>query len=680
LKNVIRKIENNQNIKVVFTDLFDTLIHRTVHPHYAFRIWCKLMIRELGLSLSIVDLYQIRMCATDTLAEKLGLKKVEIPYELVTKEVYSRLVNSYQIKDIDYNQFYSYFLEADFESEKSVQFINDDLVNGLRYLKEKAFKIILVSDFHLPEESIVRLLEHHGISSIFSDVFISCDYRKSKESGDLYPFVLEQTSSVAAETAMMGDNKISDYINASTYGLNAHFLKHYKHKFRNKKNLFGSVQKEFERICKKTERSCRNSDHPFSEYILHFYFFTERLYEETKQKGIKDLFFLAREGLYLKELFDKYQDINGLNEEERIKTHYFKASRHSAMQVSLAPIDKEEFAHIKRKYDHMSARQFMSSFGISEAGMSEIASDMGIDIDEVIKSFISSDVMAAMRINTVFKDKYEFHRNTQRNAFDSYLKSFQVDFEQDGMALVDVGWGGTMQECIYHYLEGRVQVTGYYIGLREIYTIEKGTKRFGLNFSVYPKKDFSDDILLANGQLYEQLLAAPHGSTVGYSLNEDSPTLEYHEENEKKVFDEFIFPIQKFMMVQFENLCNDLHRATYSKSMAQDYLTDMALRLGLFTNRKKLKFIQLISQGFYQNMGNNKVGLVYDPKQIGISKARLLKDFLWSPEKTFRYLVKIKPLLYSKNLYLLGLPVGLSLFYIKFNRWIKGLSFDKRLL
>lgn len=680
MKNSIRNIENNENVNVVFTDLFDTLVHRTVHPHYAFRIWAKFMIRELGLSLSILDMYQIRKFATETLVDKLQLKKVEIPYELVVKEVYERLVNSYQIEGIDYEKFSKYCLEADYESEKCVQFINEDLVKGLRYLKGKSYRIVLVSDFHVPKEIIVRLLKHHGIASIFDEVFISCDYSKSKETGSLYALVLENTDALAHETAMMGDNKNSDVINAKEHGLHPQFLKHYSHKFRNKRNLFGSVQKEFKQVCKRTESICRHSNHPFSEYILHFYFFTERLYTEVKKKKIKDLFFLAREGLYLKELFEKYQELNGLVEQDRIRTHYFKASRHSAMQVSLEPIENEQFAHIKKKYDHMSARQFMSSFSMSDTSMSEIASDMGIDLDTVVKSFVSSDVMTALRTNSLFKEKYEYHRTTQRNAFDAYLKSFNVDFGQEGMALVDVGWGGTMQECIYHYLDAKVQVTGYYIGLREIYNIEKGTKRFGLNFSIYPKKGFSDDILLANGQLYEQLLAAPHGSTVGYTLDQSSPTLEYHEENEKKVFDEYIFPIQQFMMRQFEDLCHNLKRTTYSKLMAQDYLTDMALRLGLFTNRKKLKFVQLISQGFYQNIGNNKLGLVYDPKQIGITKTKLLKDFIWSPEETFRYLVKIKPMLYNKKLYVLGLPVGLLLYYIKFNRWIKGVVFDKRLL
>ena len=180
--------------------------------------------------------------------------------------------------------------------------------------------------------------------------------------------------------------------------------------------------------------------------------------------------------------------------------------------------------------------------------------------------------------------------------------------------------------------------------------------------------------------MYEQLLAAPHGSTLGYIDNLQTPTIEYHEPNEKKVFDEFISPIQLFMDGQFNNLLKSLDGVTYTDTMVQDYITGMALRLGLFTNRKKLKFIQLISKGFYQNVGGNKVGMVYDPSQLSQSKGQLLKEFIWSPEKTFRYLVKVKPLLYDKKLSWLGWTISSTYYYIKVNRYFKNKFFDKRLL
>ncbi len=681
MNNTIQKIKNDSRINVVFTDLFDTLIHRTVHPNYVYRIWAKFLIRDLGLTLDVGVLFKIRANVVSKLAADMKLSKVEVPYELVMKEVYYRLINSNILDNVEWLEFYNITMEADYRSETSVQFINASLVDGLKFLKSENYNIYIVSDYHLPKSIILRLLDFHGITDIFNEVFISCDYKKSKESaGNLYPLVLETTGSVAAETAMMGDNKTSDVINSVKHGITGNFLKHYSHKFRNKKNLFGNVEKEFIKACKKVEKNCKKSDYPFSEYIIHFYFFTERLYTEAKKKGIKDLFFLAREGHYLKHLFDAYQKFNGISSENQINTHYFKASRHSAKQVSLKPIEEEKFAPIKKNYDVMTTAQFLESFNIEEKEILTIASEIGVDKDEEIENFSASDVVTKLRANDAFKEAYELHRVGQRDAFNHYLNSFNVDFKADGMTLVDVGWGGTMQECIYQYLNCEVPVTGYYIGLREIYTIESKTKRYGLNFTVYPKKGYSDHILQANGQLYEQLLAAPHGSTLGYRNNPVSPTIEYHEPNEKRVFDEFIAPIQKFMDTQFDDLMKSLNGLTYSDTMVQNYITGLALRLGLFTNRKKLKFIQLISKGFYQNVGGNKVGMVYDPSQLSQSKIQLLKEFIWSPEKTFRYLVKVKPLLYDKKMAWMGWTVSSSYYYIKLNRYLKSRMFTKDLI
>ncbi|MEP5941818.1 HAD family hydrolase, partial [Maribacter dokdonensis] len=449
MNNTIQKIKNDSSINVVFTDLFDTLIHRTVHPNYVYRIWAKFLIRDLGLTLDVGVLFKIRANVVSKLAADMKLSKVEVPYELVMKEVYYRLINSNILDNVEWLEFYNITMEADYRSETSVQFINASLVDGLKFLKSENYSIYIVSDYHLPKSIILRLLDFHGITDIFNEVFISCDYKKSKESaGNLYPLVLETTGSDPAQTAMMGDNKTSDVINSVKHGITGNFLKHYSHKFRNKKNLFGNVEKEFIKACKKVEKNCKKSDYPFSEYIIHFYFFTERLYTEAKKKGIKDLFFLAREGHYLKHLFDAYQKFNGISSENQINTHYFKASRHSAKQVSLKPIEEEKFAPIKKNYDVMTTAQFLESFNIEEKDILTIASAVGVDKDEEIENFSESDVVIKLRDNDAFKGAYELHRVGQRDAFNNYLNSFNVDFKSDGMTLVDVGWGGTMQECI----------------------------------------------------------------------------------------------------------------------------------------------------------------------------------------------------------------------------------------
>lgn len=681
MKTLIHKIERNSSCKIIFTDFFDTLVHRTVHPHYCIKLWGKFLIRELGLLLTADELFAVRIDSLNYIAKKQQKRTLEVAYESLILEVYARLINVDALPNTNFKNFKEIFEQADYISEISVQFKNEEIVNTLSTLKQKGYVIYLLTDFFFSKALMRRILDFHDMLPIFDDVFVSCEMSKSKEGSTLYPAILEETKAKPEEVIMIGDNKKSDIVNAAKFKINSIHTKHRSHHFRNKKNLFGSDEKSFVRACSKIEQGCRNSDYQFSEYIIHFYFFIERLYKKAKRDKVQNLFFLAREGLYLKALFDFYQELNQFENTHKIGTHYLKASRQSAQQIALKPLEEEKFDGLGGMYGQMSTDQLLQWFLFSPEIKSKITSDLDIDPDQVHENIFESDVMKTLRKDSTFINHYERNRLLQKEVFTEYLDSFGVSIQQEGIALVDVGWGGTMQECIFNFFSEKIPVTGYYIGLKSIYSIGSSTKRFGLNFSLYPSHGASYDILKANGQLYEQLLGAPHGSTLGYAFDNNVPTtIEFHEESEKWVFDTYIKDIQSHMVIEFEKLFLSLRSINYTEEMVQEYMTDMALRVGIFTNKKKIKFINNISKGFYQNVGENKVGLAYSPKQLKSQKRVLLKRFLRSPEKVFRFIVKVKPYMYARGIYWLSSPVNLTYYYMKFNFWVKKKWFPKSLL
>ena len=639
------------------------------------------MIRELGLLLTVDELFAIRIDSLTYLGKTQKKRTLEVSYESLIREIHARLINVDCLPDTNYQNFKEVFEQADYISEISVQFKNDNIVNALSRLQLKGYRIYLVTDFFLSKKVMRKIIDFHGLLTIFDDIFISCELSKSKEASTIYPVILKEIQAKPEEVVMIGDNKNSDITNAAKFEINGIHTKHRRHHFRNKKNLFGTDAKSFRKACAKIERSCRKSGHPFSEYVIHFYFFVERLYKKARRDKVENLFFLAREGLYLKGLFDFYQELNQFEHTSKIQTHYLKASRQSAQQIALKPLEDENFASLGGMHGQMSTNQLLQWFLFSSKVKNAIVHDLAIEPDEIHDNIFESEVMKKLRDNARFRKHYEANRLLQKEAFIAYIESFKVPIKNEGIALVDVGWGGTMQECIYDFFRKEIPVTGYYMGLKAIYDIEPQTKRFGLNFSLYPSYDQSYDILKANGQLYEQLLSAPHGSTLGYTFENDIPTtIEFHEESEKYVFDNFVSDIQQYMVVEFEKLFLSLRPINYSHDMIQEYMTDMALRVGIFTNKKKIKFINDISKGFYQNVGENKVGLAYSPKQLRSQKRELLKKFLRSPEKVFRFLVKIKPYMYAKGIYWLSAPVNLAYYYIKFNFWVKKKWFPKSLL
>ncbi len=639
------------------------------------------MVRELGLFLTADELFAIRVDSLNYLAQIHKKRTLEISYDSLISEIHSRLLNMNCLPHLNYEKFKEIFEQADFIAETSVQFKNNKIVDSLVTLKKKGYHIYLVTDFFFSKVLMQKILDFHDMLTIFDDVFVSCELSKSKEGSEIYPALLEEIKAEPEDVMMIGDNEKSDVINSAKFNIKSIHTKHSSHHFRNKKNLLGNDAKSFRKACSKIEKSCRKSDHQFSEYIIHFYFFIERLYKKAKRDNVKDLFFLAREGMYLKALFDFYQELNQFEHTHKINTHYLKASRQSAQQIALKPLEEESFDSFSTSHSQMSIDQLLQWFLFSSETKNTIIAELSIDPHQIHNNIFESDVMKKLRENSIFIDNYESNRLLQKEAFKGYVKSFDAPIHKEGIALVDVGWGGTMQECIYAFFENKIPVTGYYIGLKAIYNIEPNTKRFGLNFSLYPSHGSSYDILKANGQLYEQLLGAPHGSTLGYKFENDIPnTVEFHEENEKFVFDNYIKDVQDHMLIEFEKLFLTLSSINYSEYMVQEYMTDMALRVGIFPNQKKIKFINDLSKGFYQNVGENKVGLAYSPSQLKSRKRVLLKTFIKSPEKVFRYIVKIKPYMHAKGLYWLSSPLNLTYYYIKFNFWVKKKWFPKNLL
>lgn len=678
---ILKKLYSAPKVKYIFCDFFDTIVHRNTHPNYSFKLWAKHLIRELGIVYSAKDFGQIRLNSMRYVAQKNKKKAIEIAYEEIMEEVYHRLVNNNLFPfQVSFNQFLTISKAADYRAEISVQFLNTHLLEELKILKSSGYTLFLVSDFFLPKEVMQKLVEYHNLSGLFSELYISCSVEESKEQGGIYPLVLKDTHLRADQVVMIGDNKLSDSLNAEKYGILSIHLKHQKHIYRNKWNLLGSDHYYFNSALKKIEKECQKSEFPYSEYILFFTVFIERLYKESKSKGIKNLFFLAREGAYLKKLFDAYQERMNLDNKSNISTHYFKASRQSAMQIALKELHLENFTYLK-SYGKMSASSFLQNFLFNEKLISAILLDAGIEENIEHPNFILSEDMNKLKKSSLFKHSYESNRISQKKYFLSYIKSFGVAIEKEGITVVDVGWGGSMQEWLFEFFEGQVNVEGYYVGLKQIYNITEQTKRWGLNFTLYPENKPADILLMANTQLYEQLLSASHGSTLGYCDEQEGFTVEYHQENEKWAYETIIQQHQKYMFEQFHNFLNLLEAISYEKTEVQKNITDLTLRVGLFPSIKKLHFFQEISKAFYQNIGNNTVGIAYDPNKISISKKKLGLDFLIFPEKTFKYIVKLKPFIYSKKgKFIAWLVTPLMYFiyyYIKGNNFLRTKLLDK---
>lgn len=258
---------------------------------------------------------------------------------------------------------------------------------------------------------------------------------------------------------------------------------------------------------------------PFEDLSLTLYLFTRRLYDAARKDGVEDLFFFAREGLLLQQMFDVLQAHEAT---ATIRTHYLKVSRRSTFLLSLRPLDQERFEVLFRQYRRISIAEFLKSLALEEY-LPELAADLGASPQQFAER--SADLphdplFVRLLKQPSFARIYETQRRARSSAFESYVTSFCDGTVPDQLHVVDVGWKGSIQDNVFgwlHNLRGdAARVKGYYVGLVANGSASPVNEKAGLLFSSTSERTAGYHVFNENRSLFEVLLHANHGSAQRY--------------------------------------------------------------------------------------------------------------------------------------------------------------------
>ena len=138
---------------------------------------------------------------------------------------------------------------------------------------------------------------------------------------------------------------------------------------------------------------------PYIDYAYSLYLFIRELYRKCIEDGVKNIFFLSREGQILKELFDSYLQ---LENNRSIKTHYFYTSRISSFVASLKNIENESFDTLFRSYRHLSLFKFMENCGFQMQEIQPVMDSSDLDFNKKIINIAESDELKSLKKNREF--------------------------------------------------------------------------------------------------------------------------------------------------------------------------------------------------------------------------------------------------------------------------------------
>ncbi len=555
LQHICTLAASAQRPLIICFDYFDTLVTRCVEPEHTKRLASQLMSRLLRGHFSGELLYSRRkeieshLCLSSSkLCGELEFSFEDLGTELWTELKKQDVHNALPARAV----FIKDLLALEVAVEKAVQHVCPEVLQVLLALHRLKMTILLISDFYLPEKEFQELITWHNLANVFAKVYVSSECGRSKGSGRIYPLVCADLGAEPGQLLMIGDNPHADVLMAGQQGLKTLCLQ------RRGEGNKGPV------LRKRTKNAASNPIHmfnqieppsgvPFAEIGFSLWRFTHRLFEELHRKNVGNVFFLSKEGEFLKRIFDQYQ--LALFGQEKIKSHYFLASRKATFIASLRSIDEEDFSRLLNHYRDISIRDFLQSLNLESGIISCICAEISEDCDQRLTNLCNHPTFRELlRLNS-FRNAFETRKNEQRHCFISYLDSFSVDYQREGLHLVDVGWKGSIQDNIYYALATDVMVQGYYIGSLNATERVGGNCKQGLLFDNYPQLSPFYNVFNCNRSLFEMVLGASHGSAISYQQGEieqekegstDSHSLvvTHDIEEERQLFEHQIKPLQ----------------------------------------------------------------------------------------------------------------------------------------
>jgi len=178
-------------------DIFDTLIMRKVlYPDDVFEI--------IGSRINNKEFTALRR---EAMAKVSNANIYEIYDE------YQKMTN---ISDDEKNRL----IELEIGIEKSILIPRTKMVEILNYAVGLGKKVYLISDMYFTKEILEEILNDLGVKG-YSDIFVSCDYKKLKSQG-LYKVYKDSVQ--APSYLHIGDNKEADYIYPKLYEIDSYSI------------------------------------------------------------------------------------------------------------------------------------------------------------------------------------------------------------------------------------------------------------------------------------------------------------------------------------------------------------------------------------------------------------------------------------------------------------------------
>ncbi|MHB8788717.1 MAG: HAD family hydrolase [Desulfobulbaceae bacterium] len=539
------------SLTVVSFDLFDTLLVRRIHDP------------------DLVKLPVARYISA--LAAQAGLNwswnRVQNLRDDVEKHHRQKTGEEFEDREACYPRFMAETLAAIFEEkaapgllaqvtdyelamESTMLVPRAEFVAWLKELKAQGKRIFIMSDIYLPAAHLERLAKFAGLMEYAEAVISSADTFLAKASGKAFPLLQEKYRLDKGSWLHVGDNPISDGLRPAEFGIQALVLHDGTEKWRKaiikRQYNYGDGRpfwrgRALQQLMMPLEGE-NEAHHPL--YVEGYNFFApllgafvQRIAERCRELKIRKVFFLSREGWTFKKVWEAAMPT--LFPDGRLpEIDYLYVSRMALAGASCArqgltrtngdiaflPLGNADFRDVCRIFDldpgplapHLQRHHLTAETTLSPH-------HQGYDPKNRLR-------FNEMLEDDAFQAAVKEQVRTYSDALQRYLEE-RGFFGGGDVALVDIGWLGTIQRFLYEAIahrEDRPRCHGFlFCATRGIpYPTTPDNYIEGVLYD-RNRFDLAGSSILYARDIFEEACRAPHPTLNRYRLTGQGYELEF---------------------------------------------------------------------------------------------------------------------------------------------------------
>ncbi len=470
---LVREAVARPDVKVVSTDIFDTLVWRQVaEPADAF------------------ELTGARLRAADRLASGLSDSAFAALRREAEIEARGRRMRDAGQAELPLADIYALLppwvfaghqaaaaLDVELEVERELLVPDLDVAELLTAAAEAGKRVVAVSDTYFSEAQLRSLLDQPVLAEIpFEAIFASSEHRLGK-SGGLYRIALDALGVRGEEVVHLGDNPEADLHYPEQLGIECHLFERRPAQLQQMLDTErrlgggGSVRAGADLTALRGKVAARREGAEIAPALRPFWDhgalalgpvftgFAEWAQVQAAELGATHLHCFMREGAFLGELIDRAGEQLGT----AVRTSPLWLNREVLARATIATGERDELGPLLVRRRTPTVQGFLASLGIELALMPRFASHARTRLDDprtrtVLLEAIEEDEAVRARI-------IEQARITRERVV-RYVERLLDG--SDRLTVVDLGWGASAQGLLARALEQgglRVELSGLYMVL-----------------------------------------------------------------------------------------------------------------------------------------------------------------------------------------------------------------------